>query len=334
MGERPLSQAELTSLVGSPEPAGGQAAGLRRFDRPAATGTPRAVPCDFRWADRLKHDQVRALVSIAESAARHFAAALSGLARTTIETRVARVDDRTYGEFVNSLQSPTCFCLVDADPLAANLALEISPAILYPLIDRLLGGVHEPGQSLRRPLTEIERRLAARVASLLLDALHRSWKMLLDIDFELARVETDPRAAPAVPPSELAIVIGFEMSAGDVRGSLQLCLPHAALEPVGGRLSDFGRAQGDMPRGIAGVAGTEGTAGGSVEIVADLAQLRMPADELAGLAVGDIITTDKATHSPLVVSVDGTPLFHARPGAYKGRKAICIEERLEPPGSR
>ncbi len=50
-----------------------------------------------------------------------------------------------------------------------------------------------------------------------------------------------------------------------------------------------------------------------------------------GLRVGDVITTEKDVHSPLLVSVEGVPKFHAGPGAYKGCKAIRITEIIEDP---
>ena len=42
----------------------------------------------------------------------------------------------------------------------------------------------------------------------------------------------------------------------------------------------------------------------------------------------DIITTEKDMNTPIVISVEGQPKYHARPGAFKGRKAIRIDEPL------
>jgi flagellar motor switch protein FliM len=40
--------------------------------------------------------------------------------------------------------------------------------------------------------------------------------------------------------------------------------------------------------------------------------------------VGDIITTEKDSQSPLEISVGGVGKFHARPGAFRGKKAVEI----------
>ncbi len=63
-------------------------------------------------------------------------------------------------------------------------------------------------------------------------------------------------------------------------------------------------------------------------MIAQLADTRITTGELIGLRVGDIITTDKDIHDPLVVSVEGVPKFRAHAGAFKGRKAVRIEHPI------
>ncbi len=50
-----------------------------------------------------------------------------------------------------------------------------------------------------------------------------------------------------------------------------------------------------------------------------------------GLRVGDIITTQKDVHQPVIVSVEGVPKFRAKLGAFKGHKAIMIQNAIENP---
>ena len=146
---------------------------------------------------------------------------------------------------------------------------------------------------------------------------------------------TNPHLASVATPSELVTVVHGELTIAEASGAWKFCLPSKCLENVRDRLL------GTMP-GTPTVAGSPGSATSfadasvpcgslpaTVELVAELATLRIGASELASLQIGDIITTDQGVESPLVVTVDGTPQFHARPGAFKGRRALCIEERLE-----
>jgi flagellar motor switch protein FliM len=82
-----------------------------------------------------------------------------------VEVKLTSVDQLTYSEFVFSLENPTCFNLLRAEPLEGNLILDINPSILYPIIDRLLGGGKDGRPLARRPLTEIELRLVSRITA-------------------------------------------------------------------------------------------------------------------------------------------------------------------------
>ena len=65
-----------------------------------------------------------------------------------------------------------------------------------------------------------------------------------------------------------------------------------------------------------------------MQLIAQLAETRITTGELIGLRVGDIITTEKDVHDPLVICVEGVPKFRAQAGAFKGRKAIRIEKPI------
>jgi flagellar motor switch protein FliM len=66
----------------------------------------------------------------------------------------------------------------------------------------------------------------------------------------------------------------------------------------------------------------------AVEVTVELATTTLSTAELIGLRVGDVITTDHDLKQPLLVHVAGSPKFLARPGMFKGRKAICVEGPL------
>ncbi|MCA9283505.1 MAG: hypothetical protein KDA30_15885, partial [Phycisphaerales bacterium] len=118
---------------------------------------------DFKRPERVSKDQIRSLSSIHEVFARNFGATLSGLLRTIVDVRVVGVEQLTYSEFVHSLPNPTCFLILNAPPLEGQICLELSPLIIYPIMDRLLGGGSQKLFIPARPLTTIEWRLVQRI---------------------------------------------------------------------------------------------------------------------------------------------------------------------------
>src|SRR5262249_17739459 len=116
----------------------------------------------------------------------------------------------------------------------------------------------------------------------------------------------------------------------EARGVMTCSVPRSAIDRFGEQIA----SAVEMPRTAGDARKTSnGSKIATVEMVTELAHMRIPASEVAGLRLGDIITTETGVHSPLVVAVDGVPKFRARPGAHKGRKAVSIETRIGPPDS-
>ncbi len=331
-----LSQAEVENLLsamatGSKAPAASAAADGE--SAPPAQHREKVTPYDFKRPERVGKEQMRALQTLHEGFGRNFGAALSALLRSIVEVKLTSVDQLTYSEFVFSLENPTCFNLLKAEPLEGNLILDVNPSILYPIIDRLLGGGREGGPLARRPLTEIELRLVSRITSLFLDELRHAWENVLELKFEVVQVESNPQLVQIVPPNEVVVVISFELTIGDLRGMMNLCIPYNSIERIGGQLSAnswvaYGRRQATSET-IQQIS--RAACASRVQLHVRLAQTRIGTGELISLRVGDIITTPKDVHSPLVVSVEGIPKFRARPGAFKGHKAVLIDGVIENP---
>ena len=216
MTDEVLSQAEVESLLNAMESKAAAIADQGNTVAGRASGPSREkiTPYDFKRPERVGKEQMRALQSLHEGFGRNFGAALSALLRSIVEVKLTSVDQLTYSEFVFSLENPTCFNLLTARPLEGNLILDINPSILYPIINRLLGGGKESGTMARRALTEIELRLVGRITDLFLHDLKRAWANIVPLEFAVERVESNPQLVQIVPPNEVVILISFELTLG------------------------------------------------------------------------------------------------------------------------
>src|SRR5687767_9594448 len=209
-----LSQAEVESLLNAMDTGALAAAGSLRgpADNPKnSANAPRyrekVTAYDFKRPERVGKEQMRALQTLHDGFGRNFAIALSALLRSIVEVKLTGADQLTYSEFVFSLENPTCFNLLRAEPLEGNLILDINPSILYPIIDRLLGGGKDAGPISRRPLTEIELRLVSRMTGLFLRELKHAWQGVLSLNLSIDRVESNPQLVQIVPPNEVVILV-------------------------------------------------------------------------------------------------------------------------------
>jgi flagellar motor switch protein FliM len=331
-----LSQAEVENLLSAMDrTTGANHAGAAPDEsaKSANRSREKVTPYDFKRPERVGKEQMRSLQSLHEGFGRNFGAALSALLRSIVEVKLTSVDQLTYSEFVFSLENPTCFNLLTAEPLEGHLILDINPSILYPIVDRLLGGGKEIGPAARRPLTEIELRLVSRITGLFLKELRHAWENVLDLTLAVVRVESNPQLVQIVPPNEVVVLISFELTIGDVRGMMNLCIPFNSIERIGSKLTaNSWVSYGKTAKNEENVRRVSRQIQGSLaEVIVELARTRITTRELVELRVGDIITTQKDTQSLLPVEIEGIQKFGARAGSYRGQKAICIEGPLASP---
>ncbi|MEM6313162.1 MAG: flagellar motor switch protein FliM [Planctomycetota bacterium] len=322
----------LLSAVGddsSGDDSGGGAATPAVFSNRGASHVDVSL-YDFKRPERVSKDQMRALEALHEGFGRNLGAALSGYLRTIIEVSVASIEQLTYSEFIYSLPNPTCFNLLTCDALDGQVCLEISPLIIYPIIDRLLGGSNADLFIPQRPLTQIEQRLVSRITDRATHHLSEAWSNLTDVRFAQSDFESNPQLVQIVPPSETVVVIGFELKMGNRAGTMSLCVPYTVMEPVIPlltRQTNFtyakkGRRDDLAPRVRRNVDNAP------LEMTAVLANTTMKLGDLLSLAPGDVITTGKPSDTPMSLQVEGRTKFRGQIGQYRGNKAFRVTQAL------
>ena len=286
---------------------------------------------DFKRPERVSKEQMRAFQAMHEGFGREFGASLSGMLRTIVEVKLISVDQLTYGEFVFSLENPTCFNLLFSRVLKGHIILDLNPSIIYPIVDRLLGGGKVATHNYpTRPLSEIELKLVSRITKQAINSLDNSWKNISELDLFVEQIESNPQLVQIVPPNEVIVLISFEITMGEMRGIMNLCIPFNTIEPLAGKLSsDTWSAytkQEISPEEQAQLDASIGSA--KVELVASLADTNLTASDLLNLNVGDVILTERDISRGITIQVEGQSTYVADIGQLKGHKAIQIRENL------
>ncbi|MBI1826140.1 MAG: flagellar motor switch protein FliM [Planctomycetes bacterium] len=330
-----LDQSEIDALLAAVESGGVETSTEAAVER-GVKGDREIQAYDFKRPERVSKEQMRALEGIHESFARNFGASLSGFLRTIVEIRVASAEQLTYSEFINSLPNPTNFNLLIAEPLDGQLCLEISPLIIYPIIDRLLGGSNAELFIPQRPLTVIEQRLVKRITDRALVVLTESWSELVEVNFRITEVESNPHLVQIVAPNEVVVAIGFEIKMGARAGTMSLCLPFNVIEPVMEKLLSQGwlAYQRRVPADDRSEELAKGLGATHVNVVAYLAATTITMNELLTLQPGDLVQLGKPVKDEMILQVEEKNKFAGTLGRHKDSLAIKItrlaevEERL------
>ena len=198
-------------------------------------------------------------------------------------------------------------------------------------IDRLLGGSSSELFVPQRPLTMIEQRLVASITERALNSLTEIWNDLVEVNFKIAEVESNPHLVQIVAPNEIVVVLGFEIKMGGRAGTMSLCIPFNVIEPVMSKLLSQGwlayqrqSAVEDKSEDIA-----RGLGATRVTVVAYLAETTITLGELLTLQPDDIIQTAKPANGEIILQVEGENKFAGKIGQHKDNLAARITRMAE-----
>ncbi|NOX58384.1 MAG: flagellar motor switch protein FliM [Planctomycetes bacterium] len=331
-----LDQNEVDALLAAVDssPPGKKSTNTASPSAPRRVEVPQkeAHTYDFKRPERVSKDQMRSLESLHESFARNLGASLSSFLRTIVEVRVSTIEQLTYSEFIHSLPNPTNFNLLSCEPLEGQMCLEISPLIIYPIIDRLLGGSSNEMFIPQRPLTSIELRLIQKMTDRALTELSEVWSDLVKVEFKLSETESNPHLVQIVAPNEVVVVIGFELRMGPRAGTMSLCIPFNVIEPAMSKLATQGwlsyRRNTSTESQTGAILSRIDSA--RIELRAHLADTTITVEELLALQPGDIIQTTKPSDEELLIQVEGKNKFAAQVGRNRLNRAVKISRALKP----
>ena len=284
---------------------------------------------DFKRPERVSKDQILALEGLHERFARNFGALLSGYLRTIVECKIRSVEQLTYAEFTYSLPTPTSFSLLDAIPLDGQICLEISPLIIFPIIDRMLGGGNADMYVPQRAMTQIEQRLANRILDRALDALKEAWNNVTEIEFNVVQNESNPQLIQIVAPNEVVVVIGFEVKMGDKSGSMSLCFPFNVIEPIMSRLTsqDWFSYKKKVDKEGFRDSMIENLERAKLHSRVFLGKSQIKVSDLLNLEPGDMLQINKSSKSDLVMQIEGKSKFAGKIGQFKGHRAFKVTRK-------
>jgi flagellar motor switch protein FliM len=320
---RILSQEEIDALLTV-------AVGTGRT-RPRAALPGPVVRYDFRRPDRVSKPQMHALQFLHERAARNLSTSLSAYLRTTITLSVASVEQLAYQEFLGTLSDPTAFYSLSMAPFDEPGALEINAPIAFAMIDRMLGGSGQPAP-VNRPLTEIEQNIVDELVKLLLDGLADAWRAVTPLTFSIRGRETRPQMLQVAASNEIVCAVMFDVSVGDVRGTINLCIPTNVVETGGTQFSGVWQRQRRQLTPTERGWLDENLARIPVPVV-PLIRTRLKTGAVLALTVGEVVALPLSADSPLDIHVGGIRKMSGRLASGRGRLMVQIEHRNDVPGA-
>src|SRR5215471_8013832 len=281
---------------------------------------------NFKRPDRISKNQIRSLHFVHDRFARNFSSSLSAFLRTVVEVTLENIGQISYSEFMNTVSDPTCYVAISLKPLDGLAALEIGPSLVFPMIDRLLGGAGRPMTNIR-PMTEIEQSIIQNILKLLVDNLKESWRQVYTIEFAVTTTETHPHMIQITAPNEMVIHFQFQVRMRETLAKMHLALPTLVLEPI---IHIFDQEEYSRRKIIHDGALLQLLRNVPIKVSIETAETPFPMQSLLSLQVGDTIVLDQKQEWPVIIKVAGKNKLHAKAQIDSTRRAFATTGYIRP----
>lgn len=292
---------------------------------------------DFRAPKKFTREQLKILDSIFENYARLLSSYLTGLLRLYCSVSLVNIEEQRYSEFNNALPDYVMMGMVDMgivndEVSETDIIIQVSNAITYTMIDRLLGGKGEY-RDVNRDFTEIEITIMTDIMEALSNLLKEPWMSHIELEPRLIGIETNSRVVQTIGHEDTVIIVALEVEVNGVKSIISVCVPAINLDEIMGKFiprytgsrkkTDKNRETERRENILNGISTTD------LEIKAVLDEINLDLYEVLTLQVNDVIPLNKNIASNITIKVGDKVWCDGKMGTYNNKKAVMIDNFIE-----
>ena len=284
---------------------------------------------DFSRPYNISRQFEKNLTTLSEGFAKGLALSLTTILRANSAVGFKGLALKTYEEYHEHLPDLTAVSIVTLSPLNGHALIQFDLTLLYTLIMRLLGGNLEP-ENIDRKFTDIEKGVGKLLTEKVLEQLVEGAEPIVELKPEFVLLENNASYLNTIAAGESVLLLEFDLAVNDLSGPLTICIPLTAFESVWDKFDPQDSTDYRTPEQITRDRRQifELLQGAEADVVVKLADIDMTMEQVLALSEGDVIPLYKSVRSPLLIEVEGSPMFRGLPGRLNQSRAVKIIERL------
>ena len=289
--------------------------------------------CNFRYAGRLSNENARALTALHEKFALSVTNSLELYLGTSLRLKLISLEQMPIQDYISGLALNSYLLPCALNVMESNFVLEIDIALIFPIIDLLLGGAGiASGEA--RELTDIDEEIMESVTALIVKEVERSWRTL-NLSLTPGRC-IKPAAIPQVfLANEKLVLLMFEMTVGATTGAFNIVLPTSFVGFLLRHLKAAQSKKSSSLRLFRNPSLRVRILDCDFTVAADITQMRVLVKDLVDLKPGMVLKMKAPVKNPGRITVDDVEIFEALPVRNGARKAAQLSSRsLEPVGRK
>jgi flagellar motor switch protein FliM len=235
-------------------------------------------------------------------------------------------------DYTSKIASNSYLLPCSLNVMECSFLIEMDIALIFPIIDLLLGGAGTASEDARE-LTDIDEEIMQSVTALIIKEVERSWRTL-NLSLTPGRCIKPAMIQQVFLANEKLVLLMFEMTLGGTTGPFNIVLPTSF---VGFLLRHLKAAQSkkiSSLRLLRNPSLRERILDCDFTVAADITQMRVVVKDLIDLKPGTILKMKAPVRTPGRLTVEDVEIFEALPVRNGARKAAQLSSRSQEPVAR
>jgi flagellar motor switch protein FliM len=264
-----------------------------------------------------------------ERVARALQATLRRYADDKVSVATKAIRDMRFSAYLRENKPPYTFYIARLEVTGAPVLLVARGDLVQLTIDLLLKSRQPAVEISGRSFTATERILTERTVRMIMSEIGASFQPIAEFNLKMDRTETNPRFLTAVREKDGLLATTITITIGDRKGSIDLLIPHASLEPYKDVLRQqyagdkFGRDQ------LWEQHLTQELLVSHVRVTAILDEPTVPLSDIINWQVGSVLPLDITANEPIRLHTGQSAVFFGSMGRHDDRVVVRIDGRLE-----
>jgi flagellar motor switch protein FliM len=264
-----------------------------------------------------------------ERVARALQATLRKYADDKVSVATKAMRDMRFGTYLRENKPPYTFYIARFEVTGAPVLLVSQGDLVQLTVDLLLKSRQPVVEIAGRPFTATERILTERMIRMIMNEIGASFQPIAEFNLKMDRTETNPRFLTAVREKDGLLATTITITIGDRKGSIDLLIPHASLEPYKDVLRQqyagdkFGRDQ------LWEQHLTQELLVSHLRVTAILDEPMVPLNDVINWQVGSVLPLDITANEPIRLHTGQSAVFFGSMGRHDDRVVVRIDGRLE-----
>jgi len=243
---------------------------------------------------------------------------------------VASISTEKIGDILDVYESNAVVSIIHVQAWDSRILVGFDRALISTLIETFYGGDgSEPPNTQKRPLSNIEIKLAHTIFDLLPKVLQNSFANISDTIFKFERIETKLDFAVIAPRNTYGFITRMNLRILGRHGEMFIVIPQSALNSIRQELGrDLSRETISRdPRWTTQIQNEISRT--EVEVCAIIEDNHFVLGDFTDLKIGQVLTLQATTKSKVKLECNSEPLFWCQVGQEDGFYTLRIDSFVD-----